>query len=83
MAHDFSLKKFEKDRNRSLEASKKGDYKLIAPSKIEICCDTIFERHEKEHHPLFEKAEACGNKLVLGCKLPFPKRTKPECKACL
>lgn len=83
MAHKFSLKKFEKDREKSLEASRNGEYKLIAPSKLDTVLDTIFERMDKEKHPLFSKAESCVHNLAVGCDLPFPKRKKPECKACL
>ncbi len=79
----FNLKKFNKDRADSLERSKKGELKMITPSKIDILVSPIIERFRVERHPLYDKAEACPHKFACGCKIPLRKRTKPECEACL
>lgn len=79
----FSLKKFNRDRERSLERSKQGELNLIAPKKIDTVCGAIVERHRKENHSLFQIAESCKHKRALGCDQPYSKREKPECGACL
>lgn len=83
MRRKFDLKRFNKDREDSLERSKKGELKLIAPSKIDLIVSPIIERLRAERHPLYKKSEECLHKLACGCKLPLIKRTKPECEACL
>lgn len=72
----FSLKKFEKDRNKSLDGSRKGDYKLInnldgRDDLAESISNIRMRLHDVD----------CPHNNV-GCDLPRVKRTLPQCKDC-
>lgn len=76
MKQKFSLKKFQKDRNKSLEGSRKGDWKLIDHNEgrdniIEIIADL---------HQQIEPVK-CEH-LNVGCELVHWKRDMPKCEEC-
>ena len=79
----FSAKKYIKDRDKSTERSRKGelfDSGLLRKTNLDLSSvDVIIARRS----PLYEKAEACCNKLAVGCRLPRTKRNMPECEVCI
>ena len=73
----FSLKKFNKDRQKSLKGSQNGDYKLIENNEGK---DNLAEIIINIQHLL--KPNNCPY-LKVGCELPFCKRILPLCSSCV
>lgn len=72
----FSLKKFQKDRNKSYEGSKNGDWKLIDHNEGRDNIKELISNLQDTLKPI--KCEHLG----VGCKLPFPKRSMSKCIEC-
>ena len=72
----FRLKKFLKDRDKSTEGSKKGDYKLI----------NSLDGRDNLSEAVAEIRMKLGNKKCshnnVGCDLPRSRRLSDDCKTC-
>lgn len=83
----FNLKKFQEDRTKSLNRSKKGELDLIGP-RILPTHEEIKQKFKIYDSPLLEDIYKCNNRTVdifetSICKLPFSKRDKKNmCDDC-
>lgn len=81
----FSLKRFEKDKQKSKE-TKFDNYIKPENLKIERTARIIRKSRElsaEENYKLNILSENCEKKTVLeGCKLPVLRRGKSECSMC-
>lgn len=76
MSKKFSLKKFQKDRDKSYQASKNGDYKLIEHNEGRSEIIEIISNLQDMLKPV-----VC-EQLSIGCKLPYWKRMFDKCNEC-
>jgi len=76
MSKKFSLKKFNKDRDKSYNGSKNGDYKFIEHNEGRSNLVEIVTNIRDHLRPI-----ECEH-LEVGCRLPFIKRNMPKCDEC-